>query len=268
MPFRYGAWWVLGLVGLTVWAFWPGYFSVLTETPWEFHFHGVTATGWMLLLALQSWSIQAGRRALHRAAGIGSLIFFPIFLAGSVAVVISMARGSEANPFYIMYGPRLGSMDILAPFVLAWLFYQGLSQRRSVQLHARYLMATVLLLLMPILGRLADEVVPALAIEGPQDFYLFAWSSRLSSVIALAVTAALYAGAPRHGRPFLAAGAVILVQTILFDTLGATPWWRASYIALGQAPMLPVLAATAIAGAAVSWFGWTAARPVRRAAAT
>lgn len=52
---------MLLFLAATVVAFWPGYFSVLGEVPWQFHLHGVTATAWMLLLVFQSWGI-AGRR--------------------------------------------------------------------------------------------------------------------------------------------------------------------------------------------------------------
>jgi len=60
MPFRFAAYFILGLIGITIVAFWPGFFSSLDSAPWGFHFHGITASLWMLLLAFQSGSITRG----------------------------------------------------------------------------------------------------------------------------------------------------------------------------------------------------------------
>ncbi|MBJ7440621.1 MAG: hypothetical protein JHD35_16560 [Sphingopyxis sp.] len=54
MPLRRAHYLVLAMVLATVVAFWPTYFAVLRTARTELHLHGVTATAWMLLLALQS----------------------------------------------------------------------------------------------------------------------------------------------------------------------------------------------------------------------
>lgn len=104
MPFRFAAHFIIAMIGITIVAFWPGYFSTLASAPWGFHFHGITASLWMLLLAFQSWSIHSRQRALHRIGGISSLVLFPFFLAGGMAVLVSMAQATPLNPFYQLYG--------------------------------------------------------------------------------------------------------------------------------------------------------------------
>src|SRR5690348_3826679 len=79
MPFRHAHWFVLALFPLAALAFWRGYVSVLGTSPIEFHIHGITATAWLVMLALQSWSIHAGHRAFHRTNGLASFALFPLF---------------------------------------------------------------------------------------------------------------------------------------------------------------------------------------------
>ena len=267
MPFRYAPQAIAGLIVLTVVGFWPGYFSVLGTAPWGYHFHGITASLWLILLAFQSWSAQQRRFALHRAYGIASLALFPLFLAGGLAVVLTMAASTAAgSPFYQVYGARLGTMDINSVVLLGILYYGALADRRRVQLHARWLLATPLPLIMPIIGRVINDWVPGLVMHGPQDFPLFAWGVRLSGGIALALTAWLYATAPRRGKPFLIAGAALLLQSVAFETIGRTTWWGAAFRALAALPIAPMLLAATVVGLAIDWFGWQAGRaPARRA---
>lgn len=224
MQFRYSSYVIVAMIGAAIVAFWPRYFSALTSAPWTGHFHGITATLWMLFLALQGWSIHSGRRATHRTIGVGSLLLFPLFLAGNVAVVWNMAHGTPTDIFYQYqsHGSRLGIMDAASPFVLGWLYYHALSKRRNVQLHARYLMAIPLFLIVPNASRLISDFVPGLQIHGPEDFHLFPWGILLANIVALICAAWLYSTAPRHGRPFLVAGGAMLIQSVGFDTLALT----------------------------------------------
>ena len=70
MPYRFAHWLILMLIVLTVPAFWRSYLSDLSSSRIELHVHGVTASIWMALLAIQSWSIHNRHRRLHRALGV------------------------------------------------------------------------------------------------------------------------------------------------------------------------------------------------------
>jgi hypothetical protein len=267
VPFRLAAYFIIAMIGAAIVAFWPAYFSSLMTAPWGFHLHGITSSLWMLLLVFQSWSIHGGQRRLHRIAGIGSLVLFPFFLAGNVAVVLSMAQATPTNPFYQVYGARLGIMDATTPIILGWLYYHALSERRNIQVHARFMMATPLLLVMPIVSRLATRFIPALVIGGPDDFHLFAWGLRIANVVSVACAASLYATSPRFGRPFLVTGIVMLAQAVLFETVASTGAWQSAFAALGRLPMLLMLVLTFLAAATLSWFGWQAGSRAKRRSA-
>ena len=259
MPYRTAPYWIVALLALTVVGFWPGYFSVLATAPWGFHLHGITATAWLVLLSVQSWSIHRKRIALHRWLGVSSLVLYPLFLAGGVAVVLSMAAATAAGDiFYKIYGARLATMDMTSVVLLGYLYYKALADRRRVQLHARWLLSTPLPLVMPILGRVISHWTPGFTMHGPQDFHLFVWPIRIASVIAVAFTAWLYFAAPRDGRPFLITGLALAGQAVLFETVGLLSAWDTAYRAIGGLPVVPLLLSAVVMGITIDWFGWQA----------
>src|SRR5689334_3909366 len=92
MPYRYAHHaLLLGLLPITLFAFWPAYFGRLGQAPFAFHAHGLTATAWILLVMAQSWSIHARRFALHRQLGQLLFVAVPLFVAGGAIAVQSMA---------------------------------------------------------------------------------------------------------------------------------------------------------------------------------
>ena len=269
MPYRHAHWYLLLLFPLTGLAFWPNYFSKFAASPYAFHVHGITASLWIALLAAQSWTIHHRRNALHRTAGIASLALFPFFLAGGLLVLQTMAAkiGTREDPFYVVFGARLGTMDALSSIALPFLFYLAMRWRRKVHLHARYMLAPVLFLLGPILSRLMPAL-PPFAVTGPETFYRFGYGLHFSNGIAVAVAALLYAKAPKHGLPFLVVGGLVLVQSLLFETLGRTQGWVTLYSSLANVPT-PLVVSLGLAGGVMAGAaGWIAGqKPARREAA-
>ena len=156
MPFRHAHWWVLATFPLAALAFWPGYISVLGTSPWSYHLHGVTASMWLALMAIQSWSIANGHRQFHRTNGLVSFALFPLFLAGGATIFVGMAeRFVSGSPFHALYAPRLAWLDFVAILGMAFFYFQALRYRRFVGKHSSYLLATAIFLLPPMLGRLA-----------------------------------------------------------------------------------------------------------------
>ncbi|MET1111870.1 MAG: hypothetical protein ABWX67_10135 [Allosphingosinicella sp.] len=265
MPYRHAHWYLLLLFPLTGLAFWPAYFSKFTVSPVAFHVHGITAALWIALLAAQSWTIHHRRNALHRGVGVTSLALFPFFLAGGLLVLQTMAGkvAAQGDPFYAMFGARLGTMDTVSSIALPFLFYSAIRWRRKVHAHARYMLAPVLFLLGPILSRLMPAL-PPLAVTGPETFYLFAYGLHIANGIAVAIALFLYARAPKHGAPFLIVGGLVALQSLLFETLGRTPEWVELYASLARVPAALTaglgLAAGILAGAA----GWIGGQPPAR----
>jgi len=265
MPYRHAHWYLLSLFPLAGVAFWPGYVSKFADSPAAFHVHGITASLWIALVAFQSWSIHHRRNALHRSVGLGSFALFPFFVAGGMLVIHSIAGkfAAAADPFSAMYGARLGFMDALSTLTILYLFFMALKWRRKVHLHARYMIAPLLFLLSPILGR----IPPALS-SGEPSLEPFAIAVQLSNGIAFTVAAILYLRAPKHGRPFLIVGGIVAVQSLGFLTLGRTAAWELLFAAIAALPVSAVASLGLAAGLAAIWAGWVAGRAPTRAIAT
>jgi hypothetical protein len=269
MPYRHAHWYLLLLFPLTGLAFWPNYFSKFAASPYAFHVHGITASLWILLLAFQSWTIHNRRNALHRSAGLASLALFPLFLVGGLLVLQTMADkfGARQDPFYALFGARLGAIDTISSIALPFLFYRAIRWRRKVHTHARYMLAPILFLLPPILSRLMPAL-PPFAIAGPETFYRFGYGVHAADAISVAAAAFLYLEAPKHGRPFLIVGGLILLQSLVFETLGSIPQWERLYPSLAEVPTPLVVSLGLAAGILAGAAGWIGGQPPARREAT
>ncbi|MEO7410396.1 MAG: hypothetical protein ABIU10_03615 [Sphingomicrobium sp.] len=261
MPFRHAHWWVLATFPLAAVAFWPNYLSLIGTSPWSYHLHGLTASMWLLLLAIQSWSIQHGKRAFHRANGRVSFALFPLFLAGGATIFVGMAERyvEAASPFYQLYPPRLAWLDFVAIGGLAYFYFQALRYRRFLGTHSSYLLATAIFLLPPILGRLAP--IPMGLNPAMPDFFAqlhrgFHYGNIATALIALFI--AWRAG--RNGRPFVIAGLLVLLSSLLFEWPGGSAAWWAIYPLFAKLPATALALAAALFGAAVGWAGWQAGK--------
>jgi hypothetical protein len=267
MPFRNAHWFILSLFPLAALAFWPQYLSALPTSPLSYHLHGATASLWLLLLAVQSWSIHHDRRAFHRVNGLVSLALFPLFLAGGAGIFIGMAERyvASASPFYEIWPPRLAWLDFVAIAGMAWFYYMALKHRRRVGTHASYLLATAIFLLPPILGRLAP-IPLGIDFSQPGAFEQLGTGFHLGNVLTALISFAIAARSGRNGKPFVIAGVLSLLASLLFEFPGATETWSALYRNAALIPLLPMVASATIAGAVVGWAGWVAGkRPGSRA---
>lgn len=265
MPYRHAWIWCLAIIAISAIAFWPGYLSQLGTSKITSHFHAVTATLWILLVAAQSWSIDGGNRALHRSLGLAIFMMVPLFFLGGVGVEHSMAvaTGSGQDAFYNIWGPSLGIYDLIASLGFLGLSVMALKDRRRVARHAAWLLATPLLLIGPILSRIYPRYVPGLTMQGPEDFELFRWGIHLGGLTAIAIALWLWSRHRRDGAPWLVVSALNLSQLILFETLGFVPAWKAAFVAFGDIPLAAHGLAAAILAVAALWWGWRSVPPRR-----
>ena len=261
MPYRHAHWWILGLFPLAGLAFWPNYLSVMSSSPPSYHLHGITASLWLGLLIIQSWSIHNGHRAFHRTNGLVSLALFPLFLAGGATIFVGMAQRyvAAATPFSAIWPPHLAWLDFVAVGGMAWFYFQALKHRRNVGLHSSYLLATAIFLLPPILGRLAP-IPMGLDPTQPDFFERLGPSFHVGNIVTALIAFAIAARAKRSGRPFLIAGLLTLLSCLLFEFPGGTAAWKSLYADAASIPTLPMAMAAACAGAAVGWAGWVAGK--------
>ena len=261
MPFRHAHWWILALFPVAALAFWPNYLSVISTSPLAYHIHGITASLWLVLLAVQSWSISRDKRAFHKSNGLVSLALFPLFLAGGATIFVGMAQRyvEGATPFSQIWPPHLAWLDFVAIGGMAWFYFQALKQRRKVGPHSSYLLATAIFLLPPILGRLAP-IPLGLDFNDPGVFARMGPSFHLGNVASALVAFAIAWRAGRNGRPFVIAGLLVLVSTLLFEFPGGTAAWKGLYAYAAAIPTLPFALAAALAGAGIGWAGWVAGK--------
>lgn len=259
MPYRKAWLWVLVLFALTFVAFWPGYFSKLPDKKVAHHYHAASAVLWMILAIAQSWTVHHNQLALHRKIGLAIFLLFPFFLVAGMWV-IHVEATTVAGDFTSVEGKQLaqfGFFDPLANIAFALLFWAGLKYRYKVQLHARYMLATLLFVISPIGFRLLAMLIPFLR---PDENFSYAMAG--GNLIALAVALYLFYQAPRHGRPILIAAGFIIAQEITFETLGRIPAWAPMFAGVSYLNLPFLLLLTGIASAAIAWHGWVAgARP-------
>ncbi len=260
MPYPRAYIYVLVLLLLTFPAFWLNYYSQLSDVPWQFHLHGVSATFWMLLLIWQSWTIHHGKRDLHRNVGFTTFALTPVFLAGSLLVIGSMSAGG--GPFRALFGTRLGLADVISFFTFAALVYGAFRHRRNVFLHSSYMLATPFLLASPVTSRLFPSFVPGLTIRSVEELPKFAGSFHLSQGLAIALALALFFR-NRRATPFLVVAIVIALQSLAFETAGRTVIWADINEWIGTVPPLVLACFAGLLGIVATVFGWVNGRTNR-----
>ena len=199
--------------------FFPSYFSRLGEASSAHHWHGLTAAAWLLCLVLQAWLIRTRRIVLHRLLGRCTLLLVPVFIVSGLRVVHLMV--SSPGGFSQTFGPRLAFLDFttLGYFLAAYLL--ALWHRREVQLHARFMASTAVLVLPPALARALLFFVPG--------FGSFPLAVHGGYVLSELVTLLLLRDDQRRGgvrRPYVMLMALLLVQHAGFVLMPYVPAWR------------------------------------------
>lgn len=121
MPYRYAHYVILlVLLPAIAVAFTPHYFGDLPAASFAFHAHGVTASLWVVLVMAQSWTAHARRFSWHKWIARSVLVLVPLFAAGGVLAMQSMATKfvTRSDPFYAVPGARLGLDDVVATIAL------------------------------------------------------------------------------------------------------------------------------------------------------
>jgi hypothetical protein len=264
MPYRKAYWLVLALLVLTFVAFWPGYLKNLAGAKPAHHMHAAGAVLWTILAIVQTWTVHHDRLALHRQTGLAVFALFPLFLVGGMWVIhvetvtlagdLASAEGKQIAQF--------GFFDPLANIGFALLFWGGLKYRRKVHLHARYMLATLLFVVAPIVFRLLSAHVSFFSSNTPETAYRFSYAMGAANAVAIAIALYFYSLAPKHGRPFLLAAGIVAAQELLYETLGRLPAWGVLFSRVGEINLPFLLVLTAIASVGIAWHGWVAgARP-------
>lgn len=242
--------------------FWPSYFAKSGAVPWQFHAHGIAASIWVTMVFVQSWTAHHKQFPLHRAVGKSSLFLFPFLIGGLAAIIDRTSKGFVAgdDPVRMMFGASflIGLAVAIAAYVTV--YYRALKYRRKVWIHSGYMLATPLILFESPFSRLLGMYVPGFIVSGPEDLHLIMPSIIWSMALSLVFIAAIWFNYREKAKPFLVAGAFIVVQMATMGLMGDVPLLKMLLTMIGQVPSAAVWLIGFTIGAMTSWAGWQAGK--------
>lgn len=263
MPYERARYYMFGVIGVIIVGFWPSYFSVVTNVPWQFHAHGIAASIWVTMVTMQSWTAHSKQQlALHRTIGKASLLLFPFLIAGLAAILDRSAKGFVAadSPVRVMFGPTFMIGVILAIAAYVTLYFRALKYRGKVWLHSGYMLSTPLILFESPFSRVLNMFVPGLTIRGPADFGRLLPSILLSMGFELVIVAVIWMRVRERAKPFLVAAVFIVLQMVtMLLAPDLTVLKRLIWI-IGNLPDAAIIVTGFAIGALTSWAGWNAGK--------
>lgn len=211
----------LVLIGLALAAFWPMYLSKpFAAVDGYTHLHAAAGAAWMAMLVAQPLLISRRRLDLHRLLGRASYLLAPLFVASGIFLAhfrfTAMDDARFRTEAFSLYLPLFSAIV----FAAAWIL--GVRYKGHAALHARFMAATALLLIDPVVGRILFFYFPPLPALPLYQLFGF--------VLADAVMVALIVSYRPRGTgrgALLAFGAFLLLAQALWFTLAPTASWLA-----------------------------------------
>ena len=140
-------------------AFWPSYFSRLSDQPSvHHHAHGLAMTAWLVLLIAQASLMRAGHRALHRQLGLLSYPLVPIMVVVTLRFVHYTVR---EVPELGDYGLFFLALVVFTLVTFVTLFALAMLYRKQPAVHARFMVSTLFPLFPPVTDRLIARFAPS-----------------------------------------------------------------------------------------------------------
>jgi len=153
-------WGLVAAFAIMVAGFWPSFFSNPAQNDLLHTVHGTLAAGWMLMLILQAWLMATGRVRAHHWIGRLSILWVIALLVTAVKIVLYglSATGDRALP--MPWRPILTLIDLPSLVLFAGLYAAAVwcAFKRKVDDHYRLMISTVIVVIVPALGRLLAPV--------------------------------------------------------------------------------------------------------------
>lgn len=140
---------LLLLIPLTLLGFYKTYFGLLWELtahiPASIHFHSFVASLWILLLIVQPFLVHYKKYRAHRPLGKFSYLLFPVLILTFILMIRRLYdKGEEKDALF----PTVNTLLLLIFYVLSiW-------HKKRPLIHIRYMIATALVFLDPVVGRI------------------------------------------------------------------------------------------------------------------
>jgi len=149
--YPHAQWYFLAAMAITWLGFSRTYFAVVRTEPLLHHIHGALMGGWIALLVVQPILYQRGRIELHRTLGRwGVYLLMPAIVVCGLLMDRRMLVTHNAPPSII---DQLSFLDVTSLLMFPALIILSIYYARNLQLHARYIVCTVLLLMPPAVAR-------------------------------------------------------------------------------------------------------------------
>jgi hypothetical protein len=216
--YPHAQWYFLLAMGITWLGFSHTYFAVVRTEPLLHHIHGALMGGWIALLIIQPMLYQQGRLQLHRTLGRwGVYLLVPAIVVCGFLMVRRMIQMHNAPPSVL---DQLAFLDLASLIVFPTLVILGIYHARNLQLHARYIVCTVLLLMPPALTR-ALFIVPSM--------HSFRENVNTAEALVDVVLVVLILADRRRGKIWAPYPLALLVFTVLAATSNYAKdwaWWH------------------------------------------
>ena len=152
MNFNKFGYYAAGLIVLAFLGFWPTYFSKFFDGTADFsfyyHFHFMMAASWIVLLIVQPVLIRKKKLATHRQVGKLSFIILPLFFASVILLKHSLIGGEVTESLGASLWLQLKDLVIIGV-----MYTIAMVNKKSMQIHARAMIATGIVFIEPTLGR-------------------------------------------------------------------------------------------------------------------
>nr|WP_298132080.1 hypothetical protein [uncultured Pseudoxanthomonas sp.] len=211
--------WIGALALLVLAGFWKTYFSRLALAEALTHLHAGLMLAWVAMLLVQPWLIRTQRLALHRRVGRLSYGVMPGVLV--TALWLSQVRMAAAPPEMFGLQAMLLYLGMAASLMLALFWGLAIRHRRDPALHARYMVATALVMIDPAMARLMLALLP----EGIR--FNPSWGGYALTFAVLALLMWFERGAPRGRGVFRFVTLVFVVNFVLMHVVPGTQPWQA-----------------------------------------
>lgn len=153
-------WGLIAAFAIMVAGFWPSFFSNPAQNDLLHTVHGTLAAGWMLILIVQAWLMARGHVRIHHWIGRLSILWVAALLYTAVRIVLFglSATGERALP--MPWRPILTLIDLPSLLLFAGLYTAAIycAFKRKVDDHYRLMICTVIVVIVPALGRLLAPV--------------------------------------------------------------------------------------------------------------
>jgi hypothetical protein len=209
--------WLMVLVGFH--QTYTVFFPTFARFRWEHHFHGAALMAWLLMLIVQPFLIKYGKYAWHRTLGklgyvLAPLVFLSVFSVARMGYWRDIDLQTEQNV--------LAGLAISLPSMLAFGLFAGLAfaYQKQPAIHARYIIATALLMIGPGLGR-------ALIVYGGVPFPLAVTSTFALSALTALVFLLLDLRNRKNLYPLSVVFGMMLFPLLCWQ-FQTSSWWLAS----------------------------------------